>query len=131
MAYATVEQLQAYLGTEPPAGVARLLERASELLDYAALGRIDLTKERHIAAAQKAACAQVEYWIEQGEEVAKGATPQSVSIGNLSLDYTGRDGSGGGIPQLAPRARQALFLAGLLYRGVGMGGTIPDAEAMP
>lgn len=75
VAYATEEQLEAYL----PAGTtvsdaARLLARASEVLDdnirgTFALGEDGLPSDTDTATSlADACCAQVEFWLEVGEE---------------------------------------------------------------
>lgn len=123
MAYATRDDLQTYVGagvTLPDEAEAdRLLARASEVVDEAALGRVNPTDPVHAAAARKAVCAQVEYWLQQDETVDVTGQVASYSIGSLSISYGsgGRESRAGG---LAPRARRHLLLAGLLYRGVGV-----------
>lgn len=109
MAYATAADLEEYLGSAP-ADSTRLLDRASELIDHATLNRIVATDAVHVAAALKATCAQVEYWTQAGEETDILAAKGGMSIGSLRVDHLPE--------QLAPRARRALLLAGLLFRGV-------------
>jgi hypothetical protein len=129
-AYATTAQLADYLDVHEsvlPMDAARLLERATELVQYATLTGVPVPEDSEEVpvdedvltvtetlqiACQKAVCAQVEYWIEQGEGAAISGPVKSFSIGKFSMQ--------GEIPTLAPRARQFLVLAGLLYRGVGM-----------
>lgn len=116
MAYATPQDLAEYLGIQPedlPAGVGRLLERASEAVDYLALGRVDAQNPVHARAAKLATCAQVESWLETEEVGDKQGNVKRFSIGRFSMDFGDQ-----GVPQVAPRARRYLLLAGLLYRGV-------------
>ena len=117
MAYATETQLATYLGVSEadlPDDAERLLNRASELIDYVTLNKIDSTDSDHTAAAQTAVCAQVEQWIELGDE---GIIElQGISIGSFQAQFGA--GANRTIPTLADRAAQALFLEGLLYRGV-------------
>lgn len=132
--YATPEELADYLGTDAPDGAARLLLRASELIDEATLGRIRnpwivneiddiaIIPATILEAAKNAACAQVEYWMQTGEAAA--IAPGVVSnyqIGSVSVSYGGAGVGGRGDVggQLGSRARRYLLLAGLLYRGVG------------
>lgn len=113
MVYATAAQLAAYLSRSEgdlPADSSRLLTRASELIDQAALMRIDSANADQAAAARDATCAQVEFWLEVGEEHAIRAPRGAVRVGSLSQAQQPA--------QLAPRARRHLLLAGLLYRGV-------------
>lgn len=121
MAYATKADLAAYLGVSEadlPPDADRLLERASELIDYVTMGRADA--EAHADTLRRATCAQAEMWISEGEDVAIRGPIRSFSLGKWSVTYgDGRQSGGDRQPELAPRARQALALAGLLYRGVG------------
>lgn len=123
MAYALPADLLAYMGDEvdlpSESEQARLLERASELIDAVTLNRIDDDDTDHTDAAQTAAVAQVAYWLEGGEAVDITGTLEGYSIGSLRVSY----GSGAARTapgRLAPRAKQALMLAGLMYRGVGV-----------
>lgn len=117
MAYATEADLVEYLGVSEadlPTDAGRLLERASEDIDYWTLGRATQSE-----ATKLAACAQVEMWLEFGEESSIRGPLQSFTLGRWSATYG--SGSGGSGPRdLAPRARRYLFTAGLLYRGVAM-----------
>lgn len=120
MAYANIDDLLAYtVNLDPPAEASRLLERASDVIDEATLGRIDLENPEHVVAARKAVCAQVEFWISNGEtEDQTGQRVKSYRVGSLSIEYEQTATSGSSDGQLAPRARRHLLLAGLLYRGV-------------
>ena len=119
-AYATSENLATFLGIEVaalPSAAERLLARATEDIVEATLSRIDLTIDAHVDAAERATCAQVEYWIENGEDVAL--------IGSVRSKLAGRSmqvfiGSEGGNPRLAPRAKSILRSAGLLNRGAAL-----------
>lgn len=116
MAYATEADLAEYLGVSEadlPTDAGRLLERASEAVDYLTLGRIDPGNAQHAEAAKKATCAQVESWLETEEVGDKQGTVKRFTIGRFSMDFGEQ-----GVPQVAPRARRYLLLAGLLYRGV-------------
>lgn len=121
MAYATVDDLIAYLGenADPPANTVQLLERASDVVDQASLYNYDSTNDEHVEATKLAACAQVQYWMETGEQVDVGGNVASYSIGNLSVSYGGRAGYADSGGKLANRAYRHLLKAGLLYRGVG------------
>src|SRR5690606_558847 len=116
MAYATPQDLAEYLAAGPsqlPADVERLLERASEAVDYLTLGCVDPSNPEHLEAARKATCAQVEAWMQTDEVGDKHGAVKSVSIGRFSIDF-----GEAGVPQVAPRTRRYLLLAGLMYRGV-------------
>lgn len=120
MAYATTTDLESYLNvtaSELPDDADRLLDRASELVDYIVSPNIiDTTDTGQSTAAQNAVCAQVEYWINQGEEVDIMKAPGEYSIGSFSV---GRQSNQHEVPALSPRARRFLLLDGLLYKGVG------------
>jgi len=121
MAYATPTQLAAFLGvniSDLPANAASILEQASDVIDWATFGRIDVAESDQAAAAQKATCQQYEYWDSVGAESdITGMNFKSVSIGTFSAQYADQSKQ---LPTLAPRARRTLFLAGMLYRGVRM-----------
>ena len=122
MAYATTTELAEYLGldeTDLPDDAERLLDRASEMIDYYTLNKIDTDKELHEQAAKKATVAQVEWWIELGDELGLTAVFNQISIGNFSAQ-TGGQQQESQISKLAPRAKQELFKAGLLNRGVNL-----------
>lgn len=114
MAYATATELANYLGVleaDLPNDVDRLLERASDLIDYYTLGRITAGE-----TATKATVRQYEWWA-QFDEFNTQQFFSSISIGPFSAsNASGSNNSGP--PELAPRARQVLFLEGLLYTGV-------------
>ena len=123
MAYATTTELADYLYIDEadlPDDAERLLDRASELVDYVTLERIDETDTEEAEAAKKATMAQYEWWAESGDELGVTSSFDSISIGEFSVsNYAGSEGAvkpGG----LAPRAAQYLQLAGLLYGGVGI-----------
>lgn len=120
MAYATPAQLAAYVGesADLPSETEqeRLLERASELVDAITLGRIDSDNDDDTEAAQKAVCAQVEYWLQADESADVTGAVTNYRIGSIGETFA--SGSDGAMPRLARRARSHLFLAGLLYRGI-------------
>lgn len=117
-AYATVDQLGEFLDDDVSVqglDLARLLERASELLDDKIRAPFDVdadtnlpTDETTATALADACCAQVEYWlVGPGEEHdIEGMAGHQVSIGHLSVDALA--------PELAPRAQRLLANAGLL-----------------
>lgn len=131
MAYATTAELAAYLGIDEsdlPDDAGRLLERASEDVDYITLDRIDDDDTDHTDAAKKATMAQVEMWLETGEQQAIGGNVQGFQVGRLQVQYGA--GSNRVAPiGMAPRARRFLLLAGLLYRGIpATGKTTGESE---
>lgn len=114
MAYATLTELADYLGVQEadlPDDAERLLERASDMIDYYTLNRIEAGE-----IASKAVCMQYEWW-SQFDEFNTQQFFSSISIGPFSAsNVSGSNNSGP--PELAPRARQLLMLNGYLYRGV-------------
>ena len=130
MSYATPEQLAEYLGVDEgdlPPGSQRQLNRASELIDTVTLARYNpatadpLVIERVV----RATCAQVEYWQsgEHGESVAIDGAISSYRAGSVSVAYAGATGAGSAPGSgLTSRARDALFLAGLLNSAVAIAG---------
>ena len=119
-AYATPEQLTDWMGEQTvPDDAGRLLERASELVDEAIVVPFDPDDETTAKALADAACAQVEWWAEVGEDADVEGQVQSAQIGNVQLGF------GAGANRVAPavvsrRTLRALRRAGLLYRGVGI-----------
>lgn len=97
----------------------RLLDRASELLDYYLLNGYDDTDADHIAALKLATCQQIEYWLVAGENPEFQGAVSSFTIGKTSMAFKS-GGSGEAQPELAPRANRTLMRAGLLYKGVSM-----------
>ena len=117
MAYATPDQLQEYLGAESalPQDAGRLLERASELIEFAVRPSESAVADTEVAAVlSKAACAQVEFWIVTDESHAILAPQAGYSVGSLSTHEAPA--------QLAPRARMLLATAGLMRRRVRRAG---------
>lgn len=130
MAYATTEDLEAYLGdgVTLPGNAATLLDRASVYVDDILIGAFyqvdgdgNPTDPDVAEALKQATCAQVQYWSETGNASGvEGADDWgTVSIGNVSLSRTARTGSGsrsGGstTTTFSPDAIRYLRLAGLL-----------------
>lgn len=116
MIYATTTDLAAYMGISVgslPSNSSNMLERASELIDFVTLSRIDTTDSDELLVAKKATCAQVEFWIQINvESDIIGNSYNSISMGQLSMN--------GKFNTLAPRARRALQIAGMYNRGVRM-----------
>jgi hypothetical protein len=112
VAYATSDDLAAWLGKDAPADAARLLTRASALLDgvvYVSFAVDDagLPCDAGVAETMRdAACAQVEFWLEVGEEHdVDGGAGSPVTVGGLSFQRPKR---------LADRALDALRIGGLM-----------------
>jgi hypothetical protein len=117
--YATEAQLAEWL----PSGTsvtdaARLLRRASEVLDSFAVASWTIVEETGLPSETtiatplaEACCAQVEFWLEVGEEHdLTGLAGSGVAVGNLRVDHLP--------PELAPRAARILANAGLLSPGL-------------
>lgn len=116
--YATKANLAEYLFipvNQLPTDSERLLSRASELVKHATVGNIDIYNENHLEAAKKAVCAQVEYWLNIGEDKAIVGNIKNYSIGDLSVTYDELISNKGA---LCDRARMFLNDYGLLYRGI-------------
>lgn len=115
VAYATADELASYVpATASLDDADRLLERATELIDDKVRASFDLVDETNLAANESVAaalrdavCAQVEFWLEVGEEHdIEGLADRQVSIQGLSLAALP--------PELAPRARRIMRSCGLL-----------------
>lgn len=109
--HATEADLTTYLAGETVPGVARLLERASELVDYWVRTPYQVDAQGVAVdadtaeALRKATCAQIEQWIEVGEanDIDGLARTQHSTAGYSGLRP----------PPLAPRAHRILANAGL------------------
>ena len=118
--YATVEQLAADPWGLTPPGAARLLVRASEVIDQAlrtAVYAVDTngapTDTAVIAALVGATCAQVEFW-ETGDEEDDILGPvDSLSLAGMSVKMSANQGDRVSPTYLAPRAHRILVNAGL------------------
>jgi hypothetical protein len=118
--YATVVQLAADPWGLTPLDAARLLVRASEVIDQAlrtAIYAVDTTGAPTDAAVIQvladATCAQVEFW-ETGDEEDDILGPiDSFSLSGLSMMFNDRRGDRESPTYLAPRAHRILVNAGL------------------
>jgi len=119
--YATIADLETYLGSAAPDGSEGMLERASDLMDAVTYNRINLDDEDSGAAwtiaARKAVCAQVAWWIANGEDTGTSGQVVSKSVGRASVSYAQGSASNNGQPELCPITRRVLLSAGLFYRG--------------
>jgi hypothetical protein len=124
MIYATAQDLEDYVGEDQlsqlpgPAELDRLLGRASRQVDLVTLNRIQEDDEVHLEAANHAVLIQVWSWIQHGEPQALPQGVNSFSLGKLSMNLASTSGQAHPA-QLEPEAWQTLYLAGLMYRGVG------------
>lgn len=111
--YATKEDVASFLGKpvdELPANIDKLISSASDLITNTILVRI---YSGHEEALKLATCAQVEYWMETGDNENAGQV-QSYSAASVSVTF--RDN--GPKNPICTRARGYLNREGLLYRGV-------------
>ncbi len=127
MAYATTAELALYLGVqenELPADAGRMLDRASEEIDYWTRGRAPGATTDGATAVKNAVCALLESWINGGEPVAAATGDiASYTAGKVSVTYaqggqTTRSATSVAGAKLPPRAYQYLLTAGLLSAGV-------------
>jgi len=116
--YADAADVAEYMSVEVaalPADINRLLARASELVDYLTFSNLDVTLDAHETAARLATCAQVEFWIQVGENTDVGREIRSYTKSKVSIVFGGHPWTE---KSISPRTRRYLFDAGLLYRGV-------------
>ena len=114
MSYATPDDLRLYLAIpllDLPSDAQRLLDRASELVEYAIM-----SKSGDEETLKLATCAQVENWMQMSESNAIAGGYNSLEIGSFAVEFSGNGTSGG--MQLAPRTRMYLNKDRLMYRGV-------------
>ena len=113
--------------------LTQLLTRASDDMDIACMGRIDITEMNTVALdyLMKATCAQAESYAQEGTADASG----SVSLGSFSMSGKESATPGG----LSKRASRLLMYTGLMNRAVATypvrnlqelesGGVIPDTN---
>jgi hypothetical protein len=111
--YATVDDLHAYLGVDPPADSQRLLARAQDLLDAETISSFFVTDANGnptdpvvIAGLNKACCAQVEFWIASGDELDELGNWTSYAIAGVSVTRAAMTWQRRS--RLCPRAKDAL-----------------------
>lgn len=92
MAYATVEDLGAFLGSEPPSGAQKMLQDASDLLDDALISAYYTTDAEGaptdpvvMAGFKRAVCQQVEWWTNNGVDSSQTGAWTSFSIEGISV----------------------------------------------
>jgi hypothetical protein len=114
LAYATTAQLGTWIGVASPADAARLLDRASTVIDYALIGAIynvdgtgSPTDANVIQAVQDATCAQVEWWLANNDELEQYERWHSISSVDQGVSIQRLPGK---MPKLAPRAQMILQL---------------------
>lgn len=114
MAYATVADLAEWTGKSEAQipDAARLLERASETVDY-------LTQKLAVASdpdtaevLRRATCAQAEFFCVRGEEMDMQGVVRKQQVGRVSTEFGGE-----GDVRISPRALRILRTAGLIYGG--------------
>jgi hypothetical protein len=118
MAYATVTDLETWLGEPPPFDAARQLDRASALVDANLMGFIypvdstgAPTDATVITGFKNAVCAQIEWWLSNNDELNE--------VGQFdTYAFEGASFTGGRRPPLAPRAGEILRTLPALTRGV-------------
>lgn len=110
--YATSTQLNAWLADPFQGDPTRILARASEVIDAHIRAPYDIDDEGiptdpdTAAALADATCAQVEFWVEVGEDHdVTGLANRPISVGSLNVSALP--------PELAPRAARILANAGL------------------
>lgn len=116
MNYSSVTSLSSYLSVDEerlPDDIYRMMERASETIEYFCLNNIDMTNDRIVNTLEKATNAQVEYWLNTNDELGIMHVFNAINAGSdISIDREGQ------LPELAPRAKRELLKNGLLNVGV-------------
>jgi hypothetical protein len=111
--FVTVNEVQTWVGNliTLPQDIDRLILRASELIRRKTYHRTDDTDR--VEDVKNAACAQVEYWlqIDEASDITGPLGPMKIKDFSFNSKFT----------VLAPRARDLLLDAGLLYKGVDIG----------
>lgn len=116
--YATLDDLKAYMGVEElPKNASILLERASELVNFAIRGNYDSEKEYHKQAVKLAVCAQCQNWIETKVSAVSNGNISSYSLDGLSITFSDVDKFGN---KLCVTSCRYLNKYHLMYRGLGV-----------
>lgn len=130
--YATPQNVADYMGvplSSLPSDIDRLIDRATDLIDYVVMNRIrlfylnadktEIEDETIREYVQKATSSQVEYYINNGEQTDESQLSgiSAFRVGNFNMSLGGSSAENS-LPVLAPRCKRYLFLGGLLYRGV-------------
>jgi len=95
----------------------KLLQKASELIDYFTMGRAQIAfdtvdvPQALLDSLSVAACDQVEFWLEAGEEHDVLGLPKGSSLQGGRVQVQRMPG------QLGQRAKRTLINAGLLWAG--------------
>lgn len=121
--YATPNDLAAWLAGAAPADpeATRLLNRASEVIDWTLIGSVYAVDTngmptdtvKIIPALRDAVCAQVEYWLDNGDEIGAGTGISMYKVEGLQVMASGKKG-GAILTRIAPRAQERLQAAGLI-----------------
>jgi len=117
MSYTNVNSLVEYLSVgeeDLPDDIDRMIDRATELVEEVCMGRIDKDKDRHLEVLEKAVNAQIEYWIEVGDELGVMYAFDKATIGSVSISQDKK------LPVLSPRTKRVLLTNGLLNKGIKM-----------
>jgi hypothetical protein len=112
--------LKSYLGTDPGQGLERFLARASDDVELACPAGIVLADldAAQLALVKKATCAQVEFYVSNGDTFNESERAGSVSIG--SFQHTVSNQQRKSPAALCPRAMAYLEQSGLTSRAVGL-----------
>lgn len=112
--HATLAELEAYTFEPAPPDGQRLLQRATEMIDTYVFGMYEIDSVTNLPIATKvrealrdATCAQVEFWLQTGDEA-------DVLSGHSMVSIPGAMTTSGARTRLAPRAKNALSRANLL-----------------
>ena len=111
--FVTANEVQTWVGNifTLPTDIDRLIHRASELIWRKTYHRTDDTDR--VEDVKNATCAQVEYWlqIDEASDITGPLGPMKIKDFSFNSRFT----------VLAPRARDLLLDAGLIYKGVNIG----------
>lgn len=126
MAHATQSELAEYMGYDSESDLPdgwdwdRLLDRATEFIDWLSRDKIDTDETDQKTAARKATCAQIEWWYQNEDELGIKGNISSLNTGDYSVTLSDQGGGRQGLPIIAPRAKRFLSRVGLTYTGVDL-----------
>lgn len=123
MQYASLDDLKEYMGkstfeSETSENIKQMLLRANEIIEIATVKNYVSSDALHVSMTKKAACAQTQYWIENGQSPLSDAPISSYSLGDMSMTMASSQGQGRPGISLCSMSLYYLRSARLLYRGL-------------
>lgn len=120
--YATPADIEEFTGIPVatlPSNIGQIIRKASDLITN--MIKVNILPI-HSEALKLATSAQVEYWLETGDQSENNTAIKSYTANSVSVTYADKSSTN----PLCPRAKQYLNKVGLLYAGVKLKETADD-----